>query len=122
MRTLAIFTLTAMTLSVTGCAVRSAEMYRDDTRKVLATKKTAISECYERALQEDREAHGKVVVRFKVQADSGKITDAKVDKDRTDAPKALGKCVVEAIEGLAIDPGDEREGDATFTWTFEPKS
>jgi hypothetical protein len=122
MKTLALFILATLTVGITGCAARSAEMYRDDTRKVLATKKAAITECYDRVLQDKRDASGKVVVRFKVEADSGKITDAKVDKDRSDAPKALGKCIVAAIEGLTLDPGDEREGDATFTWTFEPKS
>jgi hypothetical protein len=122
MKTLAMVVVSAVLVGVTGCAARSAEMYRDDTRKVLDKKQGEITECYERVLQEKRDASGKVVVHFKVEADSGKIVNAKVDKDQTTAPKALGRCIVKAIEGLTLDPGDKREGDATFTWEFTPNA
>lgn len=122
MKSLLTPTLFILSLSVVGCAARSAEMYRDDTRKLLETKSSAVSDCYNTELQKDRTAVGKVVVRFKVEADSGKIVDAKVDETQSSGSKALGHCVVSAIEGLILDPPDEREGDATFTWEFQAKN
>ena len=108
--------------SITGCAARSAEMYRDDTRKLLETKNDAIRACYDAELQKDRTALGKVVVRFKVSSDDGAITDAKVDEAQSSGTKSLGECVVKAIDGLKLDQPDERDGDATFTWEFKAKS
>jgi hypothetical protein len=37
--------------------------------------------------------------------------------ESTAAPE-LGQCIVSALEGLQLDPPDEREGDATFVWEF----
>lgn len=122
MKSLLTITLLVLSFAVTGCAARSAEMYRDDTRTLLDQKTSAMSDCYNTELQSDRTAVGKVVVRFKVEADSGKIVDAKVDETQSSGSKALGHCVVTAIEGLVLDPPDERDGDATFTWEFQAKN
>jgi outer membrane biosynthesis protein TonB len=118
--TITLFTLACATLG--GCAARNAEMYRDDTRKLLETKTGSIRDCYNAELKKDRTATAKVVVRFKVSSDTGKITNAKVDETQTTGTKTLGACVVKAIEGLKLDPKDAREGDATFTWEFQAKS
>jgi TonB family protein len=119
MKTLLITTLLGLTLASTGCAARSAEMYRDDTRKLLESKQGAIQDCYNDVLKQERTAGGKVVVRFTVKSDTGVIADAKVDKAQSTGSKGLGQCIVKAIEGLTLDPADERDGDATFTWEFQ---
>jgi outer membrane biosynthesis protein TonB len=122
MKTLLTLTLLGVTLAATGCAARSAEMYRDETRKLLETKQGAIQACYDEALKASPTAIGKVVVRFTVKSDTGVISDAKVLKKQSTASDALGACVVKAIEGLKLDPPDERDGDATFSWEFQLKS
>ncbi|HEX7480281.1 MAG TPA: AgmX/PglI C-terminal domain-containing protein [Polyangiales bacterium] len=121
MRTLLNTALVTLALGFVGCAARDAEMYRTDTRALLETKNGAISACYNAELKADRKAAGKVVVRFTVQNDTGKIVDAKVDETQSKASPALGKCVVDAINGLTLDPADKRDGDATFSWEFEPQ-
>ncbi len=114
-----VLTVAFGSVALVGCAARDAEMYRTDTRALLETKSGAIQACYNNELKADRKATGKVVVRFKVQNDTGKIVDAKVDDKQSKGSPALGKCVVDAINGLTLDPADKRDGDATFTWEFE---
>jgi hypothetical protein len=105
-----------------GCSfsARDASTYRKDTRALLATKDPDIKSCYDAELKKDPKVGGTVVVKFKVAKDTGKIGDVKVDKDSS-APKSLSQCVVQAIDGLALQPPDARDGDATFRWEFQIK-
>lgn len=52
--------------------------------------------------------------------DHGKVTN--VSAGSGTAPSALGACVVNAINGLTLDPPDARTGDATFDYAFSVKS
>ena len=97
---------------------RSPEEYQAVTRAVLDTRSAQIKSCYDEALKTDKNVGGMVVVHFTVVEETGAITGAEVTKDST-APEALGQCVVQALDGLAIDPPDERQGDATFVWEFK---
>ena len=101
-----------------SCVARDAETYRADTRTVLETRNDAVKTCYDEALKADPALDGNVVVTFKVEKKTGKIIDPKVDSGRTTAPESLGQCIVEAIDGLELDPVDQREGQATMAWTF----
>jgi len=106
------------------CIARDAQTYRADTRSLLATRTRAVKDCYDVALTTDPKLDGQVVVTFKVEKKTGKIIDTAVDKGRTKAPDSLSKCIVDAVDGLTLDPVDQREGQATFSWTFkanEPK-
>jgi hypothetical protein len=106
------------------CVARDAETYRADTRSLLETRTRAVKDCYDVALTTDPKLDGQVVITFKVEKKTGKILDTAVDKARTKAPDSLSKCIVEAVDGLTLDPVDQREGQATFSWTFkanEPK-
>ena len=105
-----------------GCAVRDAAMYRDDTRKLLERKLPMLRECYDAELQKDPQAAGKVIVSFTVQKDTGNIVDAKLDDLQSTPSRTLRKCVTDALQGLTLDPPDERDGKATFTWQFRAKS
>jgi hypothetical protein len=106
------------------CLARDAETYRAETRTLLETKNQAIKDCYDQALVADPVLDGQVTVKFKVEKKTGKILDTTVDKERTKAPESLSKCIVDAVDGLTLDPVDQRDGLATFSWTFkanEPK-
>lgn len=97
---------------------RSPEDYQSATRAVLDTRSSQIKGCYDEVLKTDKTASGIVVVHFTVIEETGAISGAEVTKEST-APAALGQCIVQALDGLAIDPPDERQGDATFVWEFK---
>jgi outer membrane lipopolysaccharide assembly protein LptE/RlpB len=110
-------------IASTGCSfhARDAEAYRKVTREVLETRNGDIKGCYDKALEKNPELNGAVVITFKVEKDTGAITDVKLDKKASDADKQLNFCVLEALRELKIDPPDARDGLATFTWQFEAK-
>lgn len=101
-----------------GCAYRSAEMWRDDTNKVLEPKNNDIRACYDGVLKTTPTAAGKVTVTFEVETDGGKIQNVVVDKAGTTAPPEVGECVKKNIEGLVISPPDRRVGQATYVFEF----
>jgi hypothetical protein len=101
------------------CLARDAETYRAETRTLLETKNQAIKDCYDQALVADPVLDGQVTVKFKVEKKTGKIMDTAIDPERTTAPEALSQCIVRAVDGLTLDPVDQRDGLATFSWTFK---
>jgi len=98
---------------------RDANMYAQDTQKVLESRNEAIKTCYDQALKTDAKVSGAVTVKFTVKADTGDLTDIKVDAAGTTAPEALSQCVVSSIQGLKLAPADDQEGLATYTWNFQ---
>ena len=123
MRTSTIFSLLFLAAStvVPGCTclARDAETYKADTRNVLETRNRTIKDCYDVALTTDPKLDGTVVVKFKVEKKTGKLLDIATDTARTQAPAALSDCIVKALDGLTLAPVDQRQGDATFSWTFK---
>jgi hypothetical protein len=107
-------------LLAAGCSfhARDADTYRQVTRELVDTRSGDIKDCYDVALQTNETVSGKVVVNFLVEKKTGKVMNPVVDPGTT-APPELAKCVVEAIDGLQLDPADAREGQATFTWDFQ---
>jgi len=110
------FTITM--LALVGCAYRSPEMYRDDTTKVIATKQNDIRACYDDVLKGQPGVSGKVTVNFEIETEHGKIQNVVVDKANSTAPDALGECVKKNIEGLTINPPDQRTGQGTYVFEF----
>jgi hypothetical protein len=106
-------------LPLAACAVRSPEMYRNDTRKLLETRQPTLQACYDAELQTDRTATGKVIVRFTVEESTGKIIKPEIDDLQSTPNRTLRGCVLDALKGLSLDPPDDRDGDATFTWEFQ---
>ena len=100
-------------LGACGGAVRTAEPYRDDVAKVLATKNADVKACYDKLLVGKKDLAGKVTVKFAVEMKTGAFKDVK-----TDGPAELGACVSGAMTGLVLDPGDINNGDATFEYEF----
>ena len=103
-----------------GCSfyARSPDDYRKATREVLEKKNDKIEDCYKGELAANEAASGKVVVRFEVEAKTGNLVKVKVVDKKTDASEGLQKCVVDALDGLKLDPPDQRTGQATFEWEF----
>lgn len=106
--------------TMTGCsfAARSPEMYRDDTKSVLATKNEEIRACYNGILKSDENAAGKVTLKFEVETEEGKIVNVEVDKANTTASDTVAECVANNVAGLGLTPPDARKGEATWTWEF----
>lgn len=114
------FTLAAVATVIGGCTfyARSADQYRDDTSNVLSTKAAELNTCYDNAVKTEPTAAGKVTVQFTVEKKTGKITDVAPDPARTTAPPSLVNCVVTSINGLVLNPPDQRDGKATFEYDF----
>lgn len=114
-------TLVALAALAAGCsfAARSPEMYAADTEKLLESKSGDIKQCYDAALKTNQTLAGRVTVNFTVKTETGDITDIKVDAPNTTAPEVLQGCVVSALQGLKLNPPDEKEGLATFSWEFQ---
>ncbi len=98
---------------------RAPQDYRDDTRALLETRSAQIRQCYDDALVEQPGAAGTVAVKFTVQKDTGQIVDVQVDPAGTTAPPQLSQCVMQAVNGLALTPADNRDGLATFIYEFQ---
>ncbi len=110
-------------VALAGCTfyARGPEDYRKATRELLDGQAGSIRSCYERELKRDDKASGKVVVRFDVEPKTGNLVNAKVVDDTTTATAPLQKCVLDALDGLKLDPPDQRKGEATFEWEFAPR-
>lgn len=110
-----------LVVGATACQfhARSADKYRDATQELLLTRQSQIQTCYDDVLKQDKAAQGMVKINFTVQKETGNIVDAAVDPNGTTAPPALGDCVVNAINGLALQPPDQRDGLASFTYEFK---
>ena len=117
---LTLVSLTTLGVFASGCAYRDAQMWRDDTNKVLETKHNDIRACYDTVLKGSPSAGGRVTVKFEVETEGGKIQNVAVDPAGTTAPPELGDCVKKNIEGLVIAPPDKRVGQATYVFEFAP--
>lgn len=118
--------ITAALLTTTACSfhARDPDTYRQVTRDLVETRGGDIKECYDVVLQTNEMVTGSVVVNFTVEKKTGKIMNPQVDTAKTTAPDEMSQCIVQAIDGLQLDPPDQREGQATFVWEFkaaEPK-
>lgn len=113
MRITTIILLSATFVSTTACIARGPEDYRLVTRELVDTRKGDIESCF-------GGSEGKVVVDFTVEKKTGKITNPKIDSKST-ASAEVGECIVKAIDGLAIERPDMRDGAAHFTWTLSAR-
>ena len=114
------FAITSLALAVGGCSfyARSPDQYRDDTSNLLSTKGAEINTCYDNVAKTEPAAAGKLTVLFTVEPKTGKILNVTPDPANTTAPPSLVACVVTAINGLVLNPADQREGKATFEYDF----
>lgn len=117
--------LLALTLApALGCSLmaRDTSTYESDTSALLDTRADALQACYDKQMAFNPALAGKLTITFTVEKKSGKITQLAWDRDRTTVSEDLATCVVTALDGLELDPVDQRDGVATFTYTFRQKT
>ncbi|MEO8845306.1 MAG: AgmX/PglI C-terminal domain-containing protein [Kofleriaceae bacterium] len=109
-------------IGTVGCSgtARGLDAYRTDTQALLDTRNPQLQTCYDEALKANAKLAGTVTVSFVVEKKSGAIASPMVDAAKSTAPAPLGDCVVKAIQGLQLTPGDRHEGRATFVYEFKP--
>ena len=103
-----------------GGTSRGLEAYRTDTQRVLETRNAALKSCYDNALRSNANLTGTVTIRFVVEKGTGAIKGTSVDGAGTSPPNLLGDCVLQALDGLKLEPPDRNEGQATFVYEFKP--
>ena len=96
---------------------RSAKQYRDDTHSLLESRSTPLQACYEKALATTPQLEGNVTIHFVVEKRTGRFKDPTFSTEPT-PPQSLVFCVLEALDGLQLDPADAKEGRATFVYQF----
>jgi hypothetical protein len=108
-------------LALAGCSgsfyARSPDDYRTATRALLESRESTFKQCYEGVLASTPDAAGTVAVSFVLEEKTGKITSPASLPEST-APEPLRECVVKGLDGLALDPPDQRKGVATMTFEF----
>jgi len=114
----AILGLLALSVVTSACALRDAQMFTDDTAELFATRNPQIKSCYDQALVSDSAAAGTVAVSFQVEKKTGNIINPQIVPERTTAPEPVGMCVVNALQGLVLEPPDKNDGQGVFTWEF----
>lgn len=97
---------------------RSPEDYRTATRALLESKQSDFTNCYAGVIKAAPDAKGSVAVSFEVEEKTGKILTPKSLPEST-APQPLQECVVNGLNGLALQPPDQRKGVATMTFEFD---
>jgi hypothetical protein len=113
-------TLLALAGGAVGCGfVRTPDMYRSDTEKLLTTRNVEIKACYDGILKGDQKAAGSVTVRFDVLQDTGKLVNVKLDEAASTAPPPVRECVMQALQGLVLQKPDANLGKATFMYEFQ---
>ena len=106
--------------SVAACSfyARGPQDYRTAVRKLLDKKQPDVESCYKQSYEKDNAVQGRVVVSFEVEPKTGIIVKPSIVPAGTTANETLQKCVLASLEGLKLDPPDQRTGAATFTWEF----
>ena len=107
-------------LCLAGCSfyARGPDDYRTAVRKVLEQKQPDVEACYKQSYEKDQSVQGHVAVSFEVEPKTGKIVKPSIVPANTTANEVLQKCVLSSLDGLVIEPPDQRTGAATFTWDF----
>jgi hypothetical protein len=105
-------------VACTGTA-RGLEAYRTDTQALLETRDAQLQQCYDDALKTDDKLAGTVTVDFVIEKKTGAIENPIVNVTKSTASAPLGDCVIKAIQGLVLAPGDRHEGHATFVYEFK---
>jgi hypothetical protein len=120
MRTQTALLTFAVGLTGSACSflARDTETYERDTSSLLDTRSSQLQACYDQELARNPDMAGKLTVTFTVEKQTGKMTALAWDKSRTTVSETLATCVISALEGLELSEPDQRDGVATFSYTF----
>jgi hypothetical protein len=110
----------AASLSSSACSfiARDTPTYERDTSSLLDTRASQLQACYDDELKRNPAMAGKLTVTFTVEKKSGKLMQLGWDKNQTTVSETLATCVVTALDGLELAEPDQRDGIATFSYTF----
>lgn len=103
-----------------GCSflARDTPTYEADTSALLDTRSDELQACYDKQLGFNPQLAGKLTVTFTVEKKTGKLIQLAWDKNQTSVSEGLATCVIAALDGLTLEPVDQRDGVATFVYTF----
>lgn len=116
MRTL--FGFLALTTLLAGCsfAARSDDVYERDVKTLLETKGEMVANCWGEVRKTDEQAQGTVTVKFRVVEDTGALESPEIDPTGTTASEPVQQCVLQSLDGLVLEPPDNRPAVATYVW------
>ena len=106
--------------SSAGCSylARDTDRYRADTSALLDTRTAELQACYNQELRRNRDVIGTLTVTFTVEKETGKLTQLEWDRNRSTVSETLATCAITALAGLSLDEPDQRDGEATFKFSF----
>ena len=102
--------------------MRDTPTYERDTSTLLDTRESQLQTCYESELERNPDLSGKLTLTFTVEKQTGQITQLAWDQSRSTVNDSLASCVISALDGLELAQPDQRDGQATFTYTFRAAS
>lgn len=107
-------------LASSACSfiARDTPTYERDTSALLDTRSGQLQSCYDDELKRNPDMAGKLTINFTVEKKTGKVTALAWDKSQTTVSETLATCVITALDGLALAEPDQRDGVATFSYTF----
>lgn len=111
----------ALVTTLTGACsfiARDTDTYRDDTSRMLDTRSGELQACYDQELARNPAMTGKLTISFTVEKKTGKVTALAWEKDRSTVSETLATCVTTALAGLELKDPDQRDGQATFVYSF----
>ena len=125
MKTHVLFCLSVLApMAALGCngAIRVGDAYRDDTAKLLAAQANPrIHDCFDGMVKTSpgpAALQGTTTVSFTVAKETGMVTGAAIVPGATTTQDPVNQCVLASLNGLKLDPPDNVDGNATFTWQF----
>ena len=92
---------------------------RTDVTARMETARPAISECYRKALREDRKLRGMIVVSFVAAATTGQFQAIQILRDDL-GHQALSKCVVDEVAALKLETPKSSNVSITYPLDFAP--
>lgn len=117
---IAVTAVCALILGIsTGCAQVNPNT-QGQLQSALEAKQGEFKQCYEAALQRDREIQGNVALKLQIDKTNGKVTQAEVEKTRI-ADEDMKRCVANAAKTIELPepPGVPVTGHYAVDFSFE---
>ncbi len=117
---LAIALCLAFGMFAVACGAELNPKTEGQIQSALEAKRGAFKSCYEQALERDRNVKGPMNLVLDVHEESGKVTEAKVERTPI-KDKKMKKCVSNAAGAIAVPdpPGVPVEGHYDLKFDFE---
>jgi hypothetical protein len=120
MSILAIAICAVFAVGAVGCGPSLNPKTKGELESGLTAKKGEFKQCYEAALETDREAKGEMNLHLDVNAKSKKVNSADVKKSDI-ADGKMKKCVATAAEGIELSEAPNVDVRGKYTVDFQFK-